>query len=54
MRVVQKDLKAAGMPYVDAKGEYADFHVHPWLVLSRNGEKSGRQFEPATSWSQSN
>jgi len=26
MRVVQKDLKAAGIPYVDAKGEYADFH----------------------------
>ncbi len=26
MRVVQKDLVAAEIPYVDAKGEYADFH----------------------------
>jgi len=26
MRIVHKDLKAAGIPYVDAKGEYADFH----------------------------
>jgi integrase len=26
MRVVHKDLNAAGIPYVDAKGEYADFH----------------------------
>ena len=26
MTVFRKDLKAAGIAYVDAKGEYADFH----------------------------